>query len=121
MTVSLQGAIFNRDATLDRVQGDIELLHDIVELFLDTSPGLLSKIRESIAHRDGKGLERAAHELKGAVGNFGARYALDCSLKLEQTGRSGDFSNAEKGYLQLEKEIGCLTQALAALKEETGL
>jgi HPt (histidine-containing phosphotransfer) domain-containing protein len=104
---------------LARVEGDRGLLREIIGLFFDETPGLLSAIQESIARRDTKALECAAHTLKGSVGNFGAKGAYDAALRLEVIGRRGDFANAEEAYAQLEAEIARLEGVLAALREET--
>lgn len=118
MGETLSEQVFDRNATVARVEGDIELLSEVVELFFDDSPGMLSEIRESIGPRDGKTLGGAAHALKGAVGNFGARYACDAALRLEAMGRGGDFANADQAYAVLEKEITRLQRALAMFRKE---
>ena len=110
--------VFDHDLLLARVEGDRELLLEIVGLFFDETPGLLSEIRESVARRDASALERAAHTLKGSVGNFGAKGAYDEALKLEIIGRGGDVTNAEEAYARLEDEIARLKVALGALKEK---
>jgi HPt (histidine-containing phosphotransfer) domain-containing protein len=108
-------SVFDRDAALDRVEGDKELLQEIVGLFFDEIPGLLSAIRESVARRDAKALERAAHTLKGAVSNLGAKDAFAAALRLEVLGRGGDLTDLEGAYAELEKAIIRLKGALAAL------
>lgn len=118
MGETLSEPVFDRNATLARVEGDIELLSEVVELFFDDYPGMLSEIRESIGRCDGKTLERAAHGLKGAVGNFSARYAFDAALRLEAMGRGGDFANADQACSELEKEITRLQRALAMFRRE---
>jgi two-component system sensor histidine kinase/response regulator len=111
--------VFDRNAALDRVEGNWELLQEIVGLFFDEIPGLLSAVQESIACRDAKALERVAHTLKGAVGNFGAKGAFDAALRLEAMGRDRDLTNVAEAYAELEKEVTYLKGALAALREET--
>jgi CheY-like chemotaxis protein len=112
--------VFDRDATLDRVDGNRELLREIIGLFFDEIPGLLSTIREMITRCDTRALERAAHTLKGAVGNFSAQGAYAAALRVEGIGRSGDLSHVEEAYAELEKEVTRLSEALTALREENG-
>lgn len=112
--------VFDRDATLDRVDGNRELLQEIIGLFFDEIPGLLSTIQETITHYDARGLERAAHTLKGAVGNFNAKGAHGAALRLEMMGRSGDLTNVKEAYSELEKEVTHLGDALTVLREENG-
>jgi CheY-like chemotaxis protein len=113
---STEREVFDREAALARVEGDVELLEEIVELFLDEAPGLLTSIRESAGRRDGEGLERDAHKLKGSVGNLGAKRAYDAARELESIGREGDLAEAKSACDRLEEEIGRLERALAPLR-----
>jgi HPt (histidine-containing phosphotransfer) domain-containing protein len=110
--------VFDQNAILARVEGDRELLQEVVGLFFEETPGLLSAIRESITRCDGKALEQAAHSLKGTVSNFGAQAARDAALRLEVVGRDGDLSHAEPAHVELEREIARLTRALTAFRGE---
>ena len=69
---SMSELVFDKQFILDRVEGDRELLQDILGLFSDSTPGALATIREALARHDGPAIEHAAHKLKGAVSNFGA-------------------------------------------------
>jgi HPt (histidine-containing phosphotransfer) domain-containing protein len=116
-TVSAE-AVFDRDATLDRVDGNRELLQELIELFFDEIPGLLATIQETITRCDSKALERAAHTLKGAVGNFSAQGAYAAALQIEMMGRNGDLTQVATAYADLEHEVARLGEALTALREE---
>ncbi len=111
--------IFDRHMTLAQVEDDKGLLQELIGLFFEGVPKLLSAIQESITRRDARALERAAHTLKGAVSNFGAKSACAAALRLEVIGRGGDFPHSEEAYVELEKEVARLGGALAALREET--
>jgi CheY-like chemotaxis protein len=102
---------------LAHVDGDLGLLAEMVSLFLDECPGLLSEIRETIACRDSKALERAAHTLHLSLGTFGANAACEAAVKLETLGRLGDVTGAEAICQALEHELERLKGALALLRE----
>ena len=102
-------------AALDRAGGDAELLQQIAELFLKELPGLLTSLRESVAVGDAIGIERAAHKLKGSVGNFSAQPAFDAALKLETVGNEGNLAQAQTAYQELEKELQRLEPVMARL------
>jgi CheY-like chemotaxis protein len=110
--------VFDRNMTLAQVEDDKGLLQELIGLFFDGIPKLLSAIQESITRRDARALERAAHTLKGAVSNFGAKSAGDAALRLEVIGRSGNFTHSKEAYVELEKEVTRLGGALAAFREE---
>ena|SRR3989442_15222261 len=117
MESSYHTDILNLAAALDRVGGDQELLEEVARLFLQTSPSLLSEIEAAVAGRDPKGLERAAHTLKGSVGNFGADAVFQAAFQLEKLGRAGQLAGVDEAYQNLQTEMERLRPALAALGE----
>jgi two-component system sensor histidine kinase/response regulator len=108
-------SVFDQDAALDRVEGNRELFQEIIGLFFDEIPGLLSAIHESMVRRDATALERVAHTLKGAMSNLSAKDAFAAALQLEMLGHGGDLTNVEEVYVELEKAIIRLKGVLAAL------
>ncbi|MGE0823936.1 MAG: response regulator [Candidatus Binatia bacterium] len=108
--------IFDQETALAHVEGDHELLKEVVGLFLVESPELLAVIRDSIARGDGEMLQQAAHSVKGAVISFGAHAAREAALKLEEIGRTSDLTQAEFACAELDREIAHLTRALAVYK-----
>ena len=102
-------------ALLAQVDGDVRLLGKLTRLFLADCPGMLSAIKKAIASQDARGLQQAAHALKGSIANFAARGPFEAALKLETMGRRSELTGAEEAYLTLEKEITRLSQALAAM------
>jgi two-component system sensor histidine kinase/response regulator len=112
------GNVLDMTGALAHVDGDEELLKEIAGIFLDSSDELMDRIHQAIKNQDGGELERAAHTLKGAVGNFGAEPACRAALELENMGRSADLTKAEAVYSVLEKAIGNLRDTLAAMLME---
>ncbi len=104
-----------------RFEGDRELFREVAGLFLDDHPKLLSEIRGAVGRRDSEALVRAAHALKGAVGNFAAQSAFEAAQKLETIGRERDWAAAEQSCAELEKEIERLEPTLVALGKENSL
>jgi HPt (histidine-containing phosphotransfer) domain-containing protein len=76
----------------------------------------MSALREAVSQRDAGGVERAAHSLKGCVGNFAALGAIEAAAALENLGRAGDLAGAEHAYALLEVEIERLKPALKSLE-----
>jgi two-component system, sensor histidine kinase and response regulator len=106
---------FDTTSALARVEGDVELLKELVAVFLTELPEMLTNLREAVTAGDATAIERAAHKLKGSLGNFAAQPAFEAILKLEVLGRDGTLSEAEPAYAELEKEINRLKSAMANL------
>jgi HPt (histidine-containing phosphotransfer) domain-containing protein len=113
-----QLANLDRAVALERVGGDTALLREIVGLFLEEYPRLLAEIRSSLDSGDPVRLERAAHSLKGSVGNFGARAAFDAALRLELLGRAHDLGPGEDAWQSLQREMERLRPALVEMMQE---
>ncbi len=106
---------FNRNAALVQVDGDEELLAELAKMLLDELPVHLVALRDAVARGDCKVLERAAHALKGAVGNFAASRSFDRARDLEMMGRAGDLAHAPEALGALEESLQRLEPALARL------
>jgi CheY-like chemotaxis protein len=118
----IQAAVFNQAEALELVEGDQELLAELVELFSGDCPRLLTEIRQSIAHSEGPSLERAAHALRGSASNFGAKGVVALAQQLEEMGRDAHLAEAGPLSVSLEAEVGRLNAALGALvKQNQGL
>ena len=108
-------------ASLARVQGDVELLKELVALFLAELPELMTNLQEALNAGDGGAIERAAHKLKGSVGNFGAQPAFEAASKLEGLGREGRLSEAGLALAELEKEISRVKSAMLEMLDLSGM
>jgi HPt (histidine-containing phosphotransfer) domain-containing protein len=107
--------VLDRDAALERVGGDRELLSEIAKLFLEDYPSNISSIRTAIEQKNAKELERSAHMLKGAVANFAAPGAVEAAFQLEKIGRGGQLDEAWSAFDVLLEEFQRLHPALEAL------
>jgi CheY-like chemotaxis protein len=101
-------------AALDYLGGDRRLLRTLIQAFLAECPRWLADIRQAIAHGNAADLKRAAHNIKGSTGHFGARGAFEAAQKLEMVGRSGILAGAEEARARLEAELENLQPALTA-------
>jgi CheY-like chemotaxis protein/HPt (histidine-containing phosphotransfer) domain-containing protein len=104
----------DRDAALKRVDGDTELLSEIVDLFLADVDSLTGDIRAAVTDRDATRIMRTAHRLKGSVATLAATPAADAALRLELIGRGGELADADAAFASLEFELKRLAPALRA-------
>ncbi len=116
--VSSDDHVIDRAAVFERFEGDIELLREIAELFLEMCPVRLQAIRDALARGDSKALQFAAHSLKGAVSNFAAEAARAAALRLELIGRAGDLAEANEAFDELDEAVARLCGELRHLKDD---
>ena len=106
---------FDLAALRSRMEDDLELIAEIVELFLDTSPGMLEKIQRAVAERDCQALERAAHAMKGTLWTLCASPAAQAAMDLETSGRNGEWAETLHDLGRLEQELLRLQPALTQI------
>jgi CheY-like chemotaxis protein len=97
---------------LSIVEGDQELLGELIHLFRQECPRHLREIHEAIAASDATRLARAAHALKGSIGVFGGSVALELASETERLARSGSIEEAARVVRDLEQAILRLTAEL---------
>src|SRR5258708_37732751 len=67
---------YDRELLLTSVDGDVEMLREIVTVYLQESRDLVNQLGKEVELQDPEGIQVAAHRLKGAVVAVGARSAV---------------------------------------------
>ena len=107
---------FDAPSALERVDGDRELLAEILGLFREQAEPTRDVIGSALAARDGAALERAAHSLKGSAANVSALEVQETALRLEHAAHDGDWDAGEAAWADLEGALPRLRAALAAFE-----
>jgi CheY-like chemotaxis protein len=110
-------AAFDPEDVLARVEGDRGLLAELVDIFRAESPGLLANLRQKVEAGDARGVQEAAHAIKGTVGNFGAPAASEAARALEVMGKDGSLAGAGACMARLEVEVEHLQRSLVRMGE----
>lgn len=98
-----------------RFEDDLELKHQLMQVFLEEYPVLMEDVRKAVADSDPEALARAAHTVKGSLGYFEATEASKAAFGLEQLGRSGSMQGASEGLDKLEKEMKSVRDAISRI------
>jgi len=109
---------FDPISLLERVSGDRELLHELVDLFAQECPAMLSDIESAVKEGNASALQRASHKMKGSVLQFSAARAGAIAGALEVMGKTGSLTGAAQDYLKLRAEIAVLLKGLKLLVSE---
>lgn len=105
--------------TLDRLRelnepGEPDIVVEVLTLFLEDAPARVAAVVAAQASGDARGLERAAHGLKGAAGNIGALRLQALCHRLEDLGRLGVAADPTV-VLSLHEEFETLRQEITRL------
>jgi CheY-like chemotaxis protein/HPt (histidine-containing phosphotransfer) domain-containing protein len=114
-TSTAEDSLVDEAAILSGMDGNRKLLRDLTRIFVADCPKQLVEIKAAIQMGDTERLRRAAHALKGSVGNFGAKKAFETASQLETMGKTGKLDAAPGTYLALESELSQLTRELKKL------
>lgn len=101
--VSLDHAI-DDGLLLHRVDYDINVLQEMIDIFEEDCSRLLSGIREAILQDDAASIRRDAHELKGAALAMNALHMKELAATLELNAKLQNLENAFMLFKSLEAE-----------------
>jgi HPt (histidine-containing phosphotransfer) domain-containing protein len=107
--------LIDRVSLLERVEGDQELLTEMIQIFMEEVPALMQAMRESLQDGEMTLLERSAHSLKGAVSNLSSKSAAKAALKLEQDAKENNPQSAKDSLEAVEGVMKLLLPALSEL------
>ena len=109
------GELIDRASLLERVEGDQELLTEMIQIFKEEAPMLMTAMSEALKSGDWVVLERSTHSLKGAVSNLSSKTVANVALKLEQDAQKKDLESAKKNLGEVERVMKMLLPALSDL------
>jgi signal transduction histidine kinase/DNA-binding response OmpR family regulator len=109
---------WDRAKALDRLDGDEELLHAIVQIFLEESSKQLADLKRAVTDADAELLERIAHSMKGELSYLGMPTVSQRAGELEQMGRDREFQHAAEVLAILETEVSAAAASMNSMLEE---
>jgi signal transduction histidine kinase/CheY-like chemotaxis protein/streptogramin lyase/HPt (histidine-containing phosphotransfer) domain-containing protein len=104
---------------LRRLRNGEEVLDQIIQLYFESSPALIRSVDLAIQSRDAEALRRAAHSLKSASANLGARELASLCHRLELMGQSGSTEGAAPVLAVLGERYRDAREALARLRKDS--
>ena len=100
-----ESPVFDREAALRVVGGDIQLLREVTDIFLEDSPKRVVEARSALGNNDAEGVLRSAHTIKGAAGAIGALRVQQAARDLEDAARSGPNGPCTSLLADLETQL----------------
>jgi PAS domain S-box-containing protein len=107
--------IFDLAALDRRLGGDLELLHEVIGIFVEDVPGQIERLFRFCSEGDAQALLRQAHTLKGAAANVSAIELSATAYAVEQAARAEDFSTAAGLIPTLYPQFDVFREAVAKL------
>jgi len=107
--------VLDREALMERVAGDHELLSEVTGMFLRDAPKLLAQARAAVVSRDRDAFAYSVHTLRGMLRNFSAGAAEEAAARLHALDPAHDAVKVEPACQALERELVRLRSELAGM------
>jgi len=103
---------FNYAVLKERMSGDDELVHTVLNAFLADLPKQIKLLKEAVESKDRQMATSLAHKIKGAASNVAGMALSSKAFEMEQSGKKDDLAaiinklpEIELLFKQLKKEI----------------
>lgn len=110
-------AIWDEATALKHLDDDNELLHDMIDLFLQDMPSRQQALEEAFINNNLPALADAAHAIKGMAGHFCAEQLIKHASLLEHSARQGESSDFQK---LTQNVADSATRLISALEQKQG-
>lgn len=104
------------DLLYDLMDGDSEMIIDLVDTLIDTTPLLLDELKEGVTLKDAQKIRNSAHALKSSNAQLGAEDFASLCEKMESKGRESDTIDLDVLLDKILKEFDVVLQALDSWK-----
>ncbi len=115
---SKQNLLFDPDLILQSLGGDLHLMQEASQLFLEDSPHLFEEMEKAVEDKNPQALFKAAHAFKGCVGNFHSQALMRKGLELEHISESGNFGQAHSLLGELSKDLEALKKEMKTFLQQ---
>ena len=105
----------DQDRLLQDLAGDEEFLRELATMAMTENAEAFRRLETVVAAGDSRGVERAAHTLKGQLATLAAAPAAAVAERLERLGRGGDLDGVPPLMSELDHELQRLLPVLAEL------
>jgi signal transduction histidine kinase/CheY-like chemotaxis protein len=103
---------FDSAALLNRLCGDVDLMTDVIAVFLEDCPARLAAIKDAVTRQHAVDLRSEAHGLKGIAANLSATRLFEAAQVLERIGAESRMNAAEAAWRQLSVEASHVIDVL---------
>ena len=103
--------VFDVDDVMERVQDDVELLEELLEIFEEDHQAKRKSLEEVVAQENYDEIKDITHSMKGAAGNIAAKTIYAICLKIE-------ILAEEQKIEEIKTHLPALVEQFAAFQQE---
>lgn len=90
---------------LEHMDGDVNLLRTLGQMFIDSHAEMLTRIRDHLLLDQREAAEHATHTLKGAVANFRVESVMQTVREVERLCHQGQLEAARQKLAELQSAV----------------
>ena len=87
------------------MDGDWEILREVVDIYVETTPSVMEEIAAALSRADADGVRNAAHNLKGASSNICAEGIRETAAMIEQMAIQGELDTVGDDVANLRAQM----------------
>jgi PAS domain S-box-containing protein len=103
---------WNKDILIKRMMNDVDLVKDILSVFINEIPQQLNTLIQFLNEKELKAIEHQAHTIKGAAGNVSATGIQEIAKELEMLAKSTEIDNIADRISKLERQVQTTISAM---------
>lgn len=104
------------DMIFDLMDGDAEMIVDLVDTLTETTPELLQELENGVKSHDAIQIREAAHALKSSNAQLGALDFSELCRQMEEKGKREELAETDKLLDMIYNEFKKVEQALESWK-----
>lgn len=108
----MSGKLFDYEGLLNRTMNDIEIAKEILECYIEDTPGIISQLEEAIEKKNLKKCREKSHEIKGSSASVGALEMQRIAANIQKESEDNSLENVKEltvnlvvAYKETENEI----------------
>lgn len=101
----MSGLNVDRQFALDQVEGDVELLQELLTILLQSCATDLARMKQGVVDGIPAQVRAAAHSIKGASASLGISGLRDLALSIELDAKQGNLEWVDRRISRLEKML----------------
>ena len=108
-------AVVDFKEALENLEGDVELVRDVMEIFIDRGTDQLREIGRAIGEGDVETVMIQSHGMKGGASNFCGHRFCGAAYQLETLARAGALEGAEDLFLDMQRHFDELEETFTTV------
>jgi HPt (histidine-containing phosphotransfer) domain-containing protein len=106
-----------RKMIMELMDGDVELVVDLLDTMVETTPVLLAQLEDAIHSENANQIRESAHAMKSSNAQLGAITMAELCQRAEYMGKSNNLKDATKIFYLIRDEYSRVEKALSSWKE----